>query len=240
MAQKSKASATCWSISCSQRRCRRYSYSQDRQLWRINMRYIFLLHKTLVWFDFFSTFWTFGFQKKILQFHMPSCFTEHLNFCYFFICMCVQVGGFMAAPQLGDTRIPKQMADPAQDGRWLSQVTFVHPGFYFKIQQPAVLDYLYLCLQHSRFITETHDQEPEVVFIGDSLIQRLQDADVSCCHGVFYCLWGRSIDWLIDWLIDWWFDWLMVRLIDWFNCWRYRIYRLLVNGTLSQSCFFLF
>ncbi|OQV17538.1 Platelet-activating factor acetylhydrolase IB subunit beta [Hypsibius exemplaris] len=58
----------------------------------------------------------------------------------------------MAVPQHAPTTIPKAVVDLAGDGRWMSQ--------------------------HNRFIAETHDKEPEVVFLGDSLIQQLQDTNV--------------------------------------------------------------
>ena len=35
-----------------------------------------------------------------------------------------------------------------------------------------------LSLQHNRFVLETKEKEPEIVFIGDSLIQQIANTEV--------------------------------------------------------------
>ena len=41
------------------------------------------------------------------------------------------------------------------------------------------LNFRLVCFQHERFCTRAKDREPEVLFIGDSLIQSMQNYDVS-------------------------------------------------------------
>lgn len=56
------------------------------------------------------------------------------------------------------------------DDRWISVVYLIYP--------------LILCMyhitvfQHKRFLSETHEKDADVVFIGDSIIQALQHTDV--------------------------------------------------------------
>ncbi|GAV05085.1 hypothetical protein RvY_15266 [Ramazzottius varieornatus] len=71
----------------------------------------------------------------------------------FSLCLSLFVcKAYPMAASISKTTVPAAVDDPAQDGRWLSQ--------------------------HHRFLMEARDKEPEVVFLGDSMIQRLQDADV--------------------------------------------------------------
>lgn len=70
---------------------------------------------------------------------------------------------------------PAPAEDPAGDGRWLSQVRPVVPlGTRLNISVEFSI-----ILQHNRFLAMNHTEEPQVLFTGDSIIQRLQESSVS-------------------------------------------------------------
>ena len=59
--------------------------------------------------------------------------------------------------------VPKEGHDPHGEGRWISMVITKSPPEFVET----------VLFQHQRFVSESRDAEPEVLWVGDSLIQNL-------------------------------------------------------------------
>uniref|UniRef100_A0A8C1JPJ6 Platelet-activating factor acetylhydrolase IB subunit alpha2 n=1 Tax=Cyprinus carpio TaxID=7962 RepID=A0A8C1JPJ6_CYPCA len=86
---------------------------------------------------------------------------------------------------------PLPVQDVQGDARWISQVTLHHTGlnllllksggvshFYFITTQFVHLFVCVCVFQHERFVQECKDAEPDVLFIGDSMVQLMQQHEV--------------------------------------------------------------
>lgn len=64
------------------------------------------------------------------------------------------------------------MDDVQGDNRWMSLVKFQTS------LQMFVEKLRYLAFQHNRFVSEARESEPEILWLGDSIIQQLVNSNI--------------------------------------------------------------
>ena len=68
--------------------------------------------------------------------------------------------------------VGKEGDDQHGDGRWLMMVR------HFTVEMSSVVNWSLFSSQHQRFISEARDGEPEVLWVGDNLIQNLSSSRI--------------------------------------------------------------
>ena len=83
---------------------------------------------------------------------------------------------------MNEAAIPCPVEDVQGDNRWMNLVNEIVFFFFFFptiifVSNSSIFD-VFFSLQHQRFVLETKEREPEILFVGDSLISHLIYTDM--------------------------------------------------------------